>query len=93
MPAVTAILNDEELHLASNANKGPQLLPNTEAHRLLHSRKEAAWMLGMSVRSLDYLIANKQLATRRIGGRVLIPHSELVRFARADHFEPVSKAA
>jgi len=50
-------------------------------------------MLGMSPRSLDYLIGNKQLATRRIGRRVLIPHSELVRFARADHFDSISKAA
>jgi len=41
----------------------------------------------MSVRTLDYLIANKQMAKRRIGGRVLIPHSELVRFSKADYFE------
>jgi hypothetical protein len=73
--------------------EGLQLLPNTEVQRLLHPRKEAAWMLGMSPRSLDYLIGNKQLATRRIGRRVLIPHSELVRFARADHFDSISKAA
>jgi hypothetical protein len=73
--------------------EGPQLLPKPEVQRLLHPRKEAAWMLAMSVRSLDYLIANKQLATRRIGGRVMIPHGELVRFARADHFESISKAA
>lgn len=70
-----------------------QLLPNTEVQRLLHPRKESAWMLGICVRALDYLIANKKLATRRIGGRVLIPHSELVRFARADHFDSISKAA
>jgi len=79
-----------------NDNQGKEelrLLPKPEVQRLLHTRKESAWMLGISVRSLDYLIANKQLATRRIGGRVLIPHSELVRFARADHFESISKAA
>jgi excisionase family DNA binding protein len=61
--------------------------------RLLYTRNEAARQLSISVRSVDYLIANKQLATRRIGKRVLIPHSELVRFARADHFEPITKAA
>ena len=69
------------------------LLAKPEAHRLLHPRKEAAWLLGISVRSLDYLIANKLLATRKIGGRILIPHSEPVRFSRADHFELISKAA
>lgn len=64
-----------------------------EVQRLLHPRKEAAWLVGLSIRSLDYLIANKQLLTRRIGGRILIPHGELVKFARADHFGPISEAA
>lgn len=54
--------------------------------RLLYDRKEAARQLSISVRSLDYLIAGKQLATRRLGKKVLIPHGELVRFSRADHF-------
>lgn len=43
-------------------------------------------MLSVSIRSLDYLIANKQLATRRIGKKVLIPHSELVRYAKGNHY-------
>jgi excisionase family DNA binding protein len=64
-----------------------------EGPRLLYTRKEAARQLSISVRSLDYLIATKQLATRRLGKRVMIPHSELVRFARAHHFEPITKAA
>lgn len=54
--------------------------------RLLYPRKDAAYQLGVSVRGLDRLIANKHIQTRRIGGRVLIPHGELKRFARADHF-------
>ena len=65
----------------------------TEGRRLLYSRKSAAWELDISIRMVDYLIANKQLATRRIGKRVMIPYSELVRFARSDHFEPITKAA
>jgi hypothetical protein len=64
-----------------------------EGPRLLYSRKEAARQLSFSIRSLDYLIATKQLATRRLGKRVMIPHSELVRFARADHFEPITRKA
>lgn len=58
-----------------------------EEPRLLYSRKEAARQLSISIRLVDYLIANKPLATRRMWKRVMIPHSELVRFARADHFE------
>jgi excisionase family DNA binding protein len=53
--------------------------------RLLVGRKEAADLLSISARALDYLVANKQLTTRRIGSRVLIPVSDLQRFARADH--------
>jgi hypothetical protein len=46
-------------------------------------------MLSVSIRSLDYLIANKQLATRRIGKKVLVPHGELARYARGDHYGPI----
>jgi excisionase family DNA binding protein len=58
--------------------------------RLLYDRKEAARQLSISVRSLDYLIANKQLGTRRLGKKVLIPHGELVRFASTNHYESVT---
>jgi excisionase family DNA binding protein len=58
-------------------------VPNNQ--RLLVGRREAADLLSISARALDYLVANHQLNTRRIGARVLIPISELQRFARADH--------
>ena len=53
--------------------------------KLLVGREEAAVRLSLSVRSVDYLLADRQLKFRRIGGRVLIPISELERFARMDH--------
>jgi excisionase family DNA binding protein len=53
--------------------------------RLLVDRRNAAQYLSISQRSLDYLLANGELNTRRIGTRVLIPISELQRFARIDH--------
>ena len=53
--------------------------------KLLVGRVEAAVRLSLSVRSVDYLLANKQLKSKRIGGRVLIPLPELERFARMDH--------
>ena len=37
-------------------------------------------MLSISARALDYLVANKQLSTRRIGTRVLIPVAETSAF-------------
>lgn len=60
-----------------------ETVPNNQ--RLLVGRREAADLLSISARALDYLVANHQLTTRRIGARVLIPISELQRFARADH--------
>ena len=53
-----------------------------EPTRLLYDRKNAARMLSISVRSLDYLIAERRLAVTRIGGRVLVPHRELARIAK-----------
>ncbi len=54
--------------------------------RLLYDRKSAAKQLSVSVRTLDYFVSQKKIGFRRIGRRVLIPHGELVKFARADHF-------
>ena len=62
----------------------------TTTERLLYPRKDAAFQLGVSVRTLDYLVAAKQLDTRRVGKKVLIPRGSLVRFAAANHYGPVS---
>jgi excisionase family DNA binding protein len=53
--------------------------------RLLVDRRDAAQYLSISQRSLDYLVANGELNVRRMGARVLIPISELQRYARVDH--------
>jgi hypothetical protein len=60
------------------------------APRLLYDRPEAAFQLSMSVRSLDYAIAAKKIGTRRKGGRVLIPHSELVRYASTNDYDDLT---
>jgi excisionase family DNA binding protein len=41
------------------------------------SKVEAARMLGVSLRTVDRLIALKQLPVRRLGRRVLIPRQSL----------------
>ena len=53
-------------------------------NKLLISREQAAAMLSISVRGVDYFVATKQLSTRRIGTRVLIPIEDVRKFARAD---------
>ena len=54
-------------------------------HRLLLDRRSAAQYLSISQRSLDYLLSHGELHIRRIGARVLIPLSELRRYAELDH--------
>lgn len=58
--------------------------------RLLYPRKDAAFQLGVSVRTLDYMVAAKQLETRRVGKKVLVTRGSLVKFANSNHFGPVS---
>ena len=56
---------------------------------LLYPRDKAACQLGISVRALDHLIASKRIRAQSIGKRVLIHQTELAKFARANHYEPV----
>lgn len=49
------------------------------------SKAEAAEMLGVSMRTVDRLIALKELPVRRLGRRVLIPRNGLHNLMRSDH--------
>ncbi|MGB6131724.1 MAG: hypothetical protein WBG54_08090 [Acidobacteriaceae bacterium] len=53
--------------------------------RLLVSRKAAAELLTISIRKVDYMIADGRMLTRRIDNRVLIPIEEIRKFAVSDH--------
>jgi excisionase family DNA binding protein len=64
--------------------------PIRAEEKLLLSRRDAAQLLSISQRALDYLVATRRLPTRRIGKRVLIPVADLRRYARADHPEPIA---
>ena len=57
----------------------------TEQPKLMYSKKEAAETLSVSVRTVEYLIAGGELASRRVGKRVLIPYQSLLQFTRQDH--------
>ena len=69
--------------------KPPQRVTVAPEDKILVSREEAAQLLSISQRALDYLVASKRLPTRRIGGRVLIPVAELRKYARCDHPERI----
>ena len=61
--------------------------------KVLYTKREAAQMLSISVRSLDYLIGSRQLAARRIGRRVLIHRDAIEQFARRDDHSSIRPLA
>jgi len=52
---------------------------------ILLGKKETARALGICVRTVENLIATKELPARKIGRRTLIPYKALQEFARRDH--------
>jgi excisionase family DNA binding protein len=52
--------------------------------KLLYSKKEASEILGVSVRTIENLLARKLLVSRRVGRRRLIPCAALIQVARRD---------
>ncbi|MGH9533351.1 MAG: helix-turn-helix domain-containing protein [Terriglobales bacterium] len=60
-------------------------LDSTTAFRpLLVTKQQAAQMLAVSVRTVENLLAQKQLAYRKLGKRTLIPYSAVAQLARHD---------
>jgi excisionase family DNA binding protein len=70
--------------------KAPASVAIAPMDKLLVSQDEAALILSISKRSVEYLVATRQLSTRRIGTRALIPIEEVRRFARFDHPERIA---
>ena len=56
--------------------------------RLAHRRREAAEVLGISVRSLDYLMKTGKLGYVKIGRRILIREEDLQRLLRQGYCRP-----
>jgi hypothetical protein len=81
----------EGIHVESypKSQTQPKKPAGRAQEKLLVSRREAAQVLSISQRSLDYLVATQRLPTRRIGGRVLIPMVDLRRYASSDHPERI----
>jgi hypothetical protein len=56
-------------------------LDAAKIEKLFYSRQEAAFALAIPLRSIDYMIADQRLNTRRYGRRVLIPAADIRRTA------------
>ena len=57
--------------------------------KLQYSREEAAEILGLSLRTVDRLSAEKRLPVRRVGRRVLFTQDALLAFTKRDHRKAV----
>lgn len=70
---------------STDSQRKPQSKEEYFPQPLLVSKRSAAALLSVCVRTVDHLIGSKQLNARRIGKRVLIPYTDLIQFARRDH--------
>jgi len=63
------------------------VIPEHTGHvpRLLYTRGQAAFLLSISVRTLDTLLLTKELHHVKIGRGVRIPAASLDRFCKRDH--------
>lgn len=52
--------------------------------KLKYNKKEAAYALGVSVRTIEHLLANKKLRTHKVGAKVLIPAEDIRRIAKLE---------
>jgi len=59
--------------------------PNAESQSFAVTKREAAQLLGVSLRTIDRLISLKELPVRRLGRRVLVPRTSLQTLLRTDH--------
>jgi len=74
----------------SGKRKRPSTATVPADAKLLVGREEAAEILSLSIRSIDYLLASKELPFRKIGARTMIPLSALHAFARMHHPERIA---
>ena len=51
----------------------------------MYSKAETAQMLSISIRTVENLMTNGQLAFRKVGKRVLVPVQTLIQFTKRDH--------
>ncbi len=58
---------------------------STRTETLLVGKRESASVLGVSVRTIDYLIEQGELKARRIGRRVLLHYEDLRQFAAKEN--------
>lgn len=68
-----------------SANPTPKTMIAVE--KLLYDKRSAAFALSVSVRTIENMLANKQLSYRRCGRKVLIPASDIRRISKCEQLQ------
>jgi excisionase family DNA binding protein len=68
---------DSESLVIRNSRNSEYLLPP-----ILVSKRDAARLLNLCVRTIEHLIRHRKLRAKRVGKRVLLLRQDLERFAR-----------
>ena len=78
LQAIQAAVRQEVQRLPSGSTPAPPEQKKSEAVRpMALSKAKAALALGVSVRTLDYCIAQRKIRVLRIGRRVLVPMNSI----------------
>jgi excisionase family DNA binding protein len=78
--------HNEKIHSTKEENMKDCSTGNTGLEKMAYSMAEAAMMLSLSLRTIENLIANKELLARRVGRRVIVPATSIHAFLRADRY-------
>lgn len=65
------------MQITTNASNGERNI-----QPLLHTKRDVAALLSLSLRTIDNLITHKKLPAIRVGGRVMIKATDLQQFIR-----------
>ena len=58
--------------------------------QLLFAKRDTAKLLGLSIRTIEYLLERHELDSVRVGRRRLVKRNSILAFIRRDHPKPVS---
>jgi hypothetical protein len=78
------------LHAEASVEQKKPRASEIAIEKFLFTRKETAFSLGISVRTVDYRISQKLLDTRREGAKRLVTRESIRRYAARDHPEAIS---
>ena len=73
----------------SRMSKTPEV-SQPERSPFLISKREAARLLSVSIRTVENYLAGKELVARHVGGRTLVDFNSVKKFASRDHASPVN---